>query len=114
MDEGPDPYRSAELWDDIRKGKVECEPDLKEAVTGSILNYSTEKEGKEYRWTKIHPLQMIEEIITDLLTNINRKETHTHQEMTEAELDFHRALRIRFIRIRRAVKNILEEQEHEE
>ena len=113
MDDYPETFRMGELWSEIREGKIECEPNLKTAVLDTVLNYGTTKAGTGHIWIKRNPLSVVNEIITDLLTDINRRETHTHEEMTEAELDFHRQLRVRFIRIRRAVRTILKEQENE-
>ena len=110
MYEGEDNYRIAEAWDDLRKGRIPCEKDLKEDVEGLILSYGTEKVGKGHKWIRRNPVSIINEIITDILTDIVRGIDHTETPLTEEDLDKKKLLRIRFILIRRAVKNILKEE----
>ena len=115
VDEGPDPYRIGEIWDDVRKGEIECEPHLKEAVTGTLLNYGSEKVGTGYKWTKREPVSLLREIQSDLLKIADTGKTHEGEVLTDSEKDFYLQLRIRFMRITYKVRIFLQlEKEDEE
>jgi len=108
-----DPTRLGEIYTLLREDKIECEKDLKEAVMHFVLNFGTEKVGKTFYWSRRNPLDVMTEICAHIEQCLQTKKTHEMQDMTDAELNFHRRLYVRLYRVKRAIRNILQQEDGE-
>lgn len=106
----PDDIPTYGIWsvhEDVREGRIECEPDLKDDVLGAITKVGTTLEGDE--WRHDNPLSIILDIIGILQQIIDTRRDLNENELSEEELDYNRRAYVRFYRIRRAVKHIIKQ-----
>ena len=106
--------RLAEIYQKIEKGEIYVEPDLKQTILDIFTTHGVEKVGKQWYWKKEDPrcwilrmTQSVEEILRD-------KKTHEGADMSEVELDLHKVVYVRLYRIRRIVKNLIQQEDGEE
>lgn len=107
-----DPIRVGEIYAMISKDEIAGIPtDFKGAVLDTIENFGIELIKTQKYWTRTHPVELIDQINTAILDTITGGKKYDGTEMTDAEIDFHKQLRVVFYHIRREVRKLLKNED---
>lgn len=102
-----DPFSLGTLYEKISKGEIAgIPPDIKPSVLETLENFGIKLINDKRYWKSINPVDLIDEINKTILQIITQRKNQK-RELSEAEVDVHRKLRIVFYHIRHVVRGML-------